>query len=291
MGVWDRSWMLTRMSFAVIRKDSEMLWFPVLAAFFSILFSALLFVPAFGLAVFESMGLDDTVAGILKLAVVFVTYFGLAFISTFFNMCTVYTTKVRIAGGDATFFESIGFTMRKLHLVLGWALVSATVGLFFYMLDSIGRRAGLVGKILIAILRSFLASAWAIMTIFVVPAMVYKEVGPFDAIKESLNTLKQTWGENLIRYYGMGLACFMCLLPGFALFIVGTLLAQQIGPVGLVLSGLGVVEIIIVSVLFNMANTVYKTALYAWASGATQGYIPQGFDAQFLQGAFTPKMG
>jgi hypothetical protein len=281
--------MLTRMSFAVIRKDSEMIWFPVLAGLLSILFSAALFVPTFALGVFAALGLNESVAGVLKLIVVFVTYFGLAFITTFFNMCIVYTTKVRISGGDATFGESIAFSFSRIHLILGWSLVSATVGLFFFMLDSIAEKAGLLGKILLYVLRTILASAWAITTMFVIPSMAYKGLGPFDAIKDSVHTLRQTWGENLIRHYGLGLASFVCALPCLILVALGSYLTSVVPALGLAAIGLGVIALIVVSVLFNMANTVFKTALYAWASGATQGYAPQGFDPEFLQGVFTQR--
>jgi hypothetical protein len=37
---------------------------------------------------------------------------------------------VRLSGGDATFFDSIKFAFSRVHLILGWSVVSATVGLF-----------------------------------------------------------------------------------------------------------------------------------------------------------------
>ena len=290
MGMWDRSWSLTRMSFDIIRKDSEMIWFPILSGIFSILFSVALIVPTFVLGVMDSVGVNPNVVGPIQAVVCFITYFGLAFIATFFNVCTVYTTRVRLSGGDATFGESIKFSLSRIHLIIGWSLVSATVGLLLHALDNIAQKSGLVGKILLMILRSLLASAWAITTVFVTPAMVYKGLGPIDAIKDSVQTLKQTWGENLVRYYGMGLAGFVCMLPGFLLVIVGFVLLNVSAPLGMIVVGLGFLVILVVSVIFNMANTVYKTALYAWASGATQGQAPQGFDPSVLQGAFNQRM-
>src|SRR5438128_1438778 len=120
MNVWERSWSITRMSFGVIRKDSEMLWFPILAGIFSILFSVALIVPTFVLDVADQAGASGVVVGPLQYAALFVTYFGLAFIATFFNVCTVYTTRVRLSGGDATFGDSIKFALSKVHLIAGW---------------------------------------------------------------------------------------------------------------------------------------------------------------------------
>lgn len=266
-----------RASFNVINADKEMLWFPVLAGFFSILFSVTLLVPTLVLEMFP-----PSVGDPLKLAALFVTYFGLAFIATFFNTCVVYTTKVRLSGGDATFGESIKFALSRVHLILGWSLVSASVGLLLRMLDELADRAGLVGKILLGILRAVLASAWSVMTIFVVPSMVYRGLGPIDAIKDSMATLRQTWGESLIRYYGMGLMAFLCCLPFIAVTFLGVFLVSSGVTVALALIVVGLLGLLTVSLVFSLASTVFNTALYHFATTGA----PAGFDPEMLRGAF-----
>lgn len=47
MGAWARSWSLTQTSLSIIRKDSEMLWFPILSGIFSLVFAAALLRDAF----------------------------------------------------------------------------------------------------------------------------------------------------------------------------------------------------------------------------------------------------
>jgi len=285
MGVWERSWAITRTSFDLIGKAKEMIWFPVLSGFFSLLFGAALLVPTFVLQLIEQTGGAGLVVGPLQWVALFVTYFGLAFIATFFNVCVVNTTRVRLAGGDATFFDSIRFAFSRVHLILGWSVVSASVGLFLRMLDSIAERTGFAGKILLLILRVFLASAWSIMTIFVVPVMVYRGVGPFDAIRESTDTLKKTWGESLVRYYGLGLAAFVCAVPCVALMFLGGMAAGSVPTAGLALVGLGALSLLAVMLVFGVANTVFNTVLYHWA---TQG-AADGIDPGVLSGAFTQR--
>ena len=282
MGVWDRSWRITRLSFGVIRQDKEMLWFPILAGFFSLLFSAALIVPTFVLRVGQAEGVPGM--GPLQIVATFATYFGLAFIATFFNVCVVFTTRVRLSGGDATFMDSIKFALGRVHLILGWSLVSATVGLLLRALDSAAEKSGLVGKILLLILRTILASAWSIMTIFVVPAMVYRNLGPIDAIRDSMATLRQTWGESLVRYYGLGLASFVCALPFVLLFVAGIGVSSTVAPIGIAIVVLAALGLLAVSLVFGVANTVYNTALYHYA---TSGGAPPGFDPELLAGTFT----
>lgn len=239
MGVWDRSWLLARTSFGIIRQDREMLWFPVLAAFFSLLFTAALLVPTF-LLEFQRLTSGAWSAEALSLtpvqfAVLFIDYFGLAFIATFFNVCVVYTTRTRLSGGDATFMDSITFATSRLHLIAAWSLVSASVGLLMRALDRLAERLGGLGGLLVSILRWFMASAWSITTIFVIPAMVYRDLGPLDALRDSVETLKRHWGESLIRHFGLGLAAFVCTLPALVLVLAGFAAMSAAPPLGLAL--------------------------------------------------------
>ncbi|RLB54929.1 MAG: hypothetical protein DRI90_19850, partial [Deltaproteobacteria bacterium] len=268
MGVFSRSWELTKMSFRVIKLDREMLLFPLLAGIFSLLFSATLLFPTILLEIIRSSG-DSVALSVVDYALIFVSYLGMAFIATFFNVCVVFTTKTRFEGGDATFMDSIKFAFSKIHLIFAWSLVSATVGLLLRALDQAAQRAGTVGRILLGILSTILGMTWSIVTIFVIPAMVYDDLGPMEAIKKSTATLRRTWGESLIRHFGLGLIQFLFMLLGVALAVLlfGTL--GGMGGTGLAIAiGLTVIYFLAVILIFTVANNVYNTALYAYANGS-----------------------
>lgn len=284
MGVFGRSWSLTKTTFDIIRKDSEMLLFPVLAGIASTVYAVALVVPS--VLIPMSRGVAQEGQELLLSVVSFGIYLGLAFIATFFNVCVVYTTRVRLEGGDATFMQSLSFAASRAHQILMWSLLSATVGLLLTMLHNSARRAGALGKLLLHLLHRVLASAWAITTIFVVPAMVYKGFGPIDALKESMRTVKNTWGENLVRHYGMGVIQALALLLPIALIVGGALLADSAPRVALTAVGVGFLVLIAQVVVFQMANTVFTTALYHWAVHQTP---PPGFAAEQLSGAFGVK--
>lgn len=289
MGVFDRSWQLTKVSFGVIKQDKEMLLFPVLAGFFSLAYSAALLVPTVVVKLTHSGAHGAGARGALSAldwALCFVTYLGLAFIATFFNVCAVYTSKKRFEGGDATFGESVRFALSRVPRIFSWSLLAATVGLLLTALDNAAERAGGIGKLLISILRGVLGGLWSVITIFVVPAMVYQDLGPIDAIKSSIGTLKRTWGENLVRHFGLGLIQFLFLLLGVAMTIG---LMVVLTPLGGPLLLIGILAMIVyfigVVLVFSVANTVFVTALYAHANGVH----PPGFDQQLLARAFGPR--
>lgn len=283
--VFSRSWEITKLSFDVIKKDRELLLFPLLAAVFSILFMLSLLFPTIIFSFMKGIGPESY--GMFEYILLFITYLGLAFIATFFNVCVVYTTKKRFEGGNATFKESIGFAFSRVHLIFCWSLVSATVGLILRLIDGLAEKAGRSGEIALNVLNSILGMVWSILTIFVVPAMVYHNLGPMGAIKKSVAVLKKTWGESLIRYYGLGMIQFLFILLGIILTIPLLIIGVGLGLYGIVSVIIFIVlYFLIVILVFNVANTVFNTALFVYADS---GKVPKGYSKEILGNAFRKK--
>ena len=287
MNAFERSWNVTKLTFGVINKDRELLWFAFLSFIFSVIFTiAMIFptiVPAF---LDESFSRDSLEA--YQYVILFVTYFGLAFIATFFNVCVVYTTKVRFEGGNATFSESIRFAFSRISVIVQWSLVSASVGLLLRILHNLASRLGKVGELVANIVIGLLGMAWSILTIFVVPVLVYENVGPIDAIKRSAEAIKRTWGESLIKAIGMGLvqvlAFIVLILIGVGIVIALSKAFDIIGLlVGVCIMG---ALLLLAGLVFSVANTVFNTALYLYAN---QNKVAAGYDEEMVRGAFKQK--
>jgi hypothetical protein len=287
MNAFQRSWMITKLTFGVINKDRELLGFAFLSFLFSIMFSAAMIVPSIVPTVMDN-GLTTDSLEIYQYIIIFLTYFGLAFIATFFNVCVVYTTKVRFEGGNATFGESIRFAMSRIGLIAQWSLISASVGLLLRVLHDFAARLGKVGEIIANIVIGLLGMAWSILTIFVVPVLVYEGLGPIDAIKKSAEVIKKTWGENIIRAIGLGLVqlvVFAIIIAfafalsyglGMAFSVYGVAIGVCIGLIMLLLAGL----------VFMVANTIFNTVLYVYAN---QNNVPEGFTEPVVRDAFRQK--
>ncbi|MEQ9317941.1 MAG: DUF6159 family protein [Polyangiaceae bacterium] len=285
MNVFSRSWNLTKLSFEVIKQDSEMLLFPLIGGISSIVYAVALIYPTIVVNIVRetTSGAGEVALNMVDFAILFAAYMGLAFIATFFNVCVVYTTKTRFEGGDATFMDSLKFALSRLHLIFMWSVLSATVGILLHSLDRAAERAGALGGLFLGILRSILGAAWSILTIFVVPAMVYRDLGPIQAIKSSTQTLRQTWGESLVRHYGLGLMQFLFILLGVAITVAMAVGLSALGTTGYIITGVfALVYFVAVVLVFNVANAVFNTALYAWAN---TGEAPASFDHATLRGA------
>lgn len=284
MNMFERSWKITKLSLNVMKKDKELFLFPIIGGIFSLAFLIAMIFPIVVTAPASQASGNST--GMSFYMLIFLIYFGLALIATFFNTCVVYTIKKRFDGSKATFWDSIKFTLSRIHLVIAWGIISATVGLLLRILDQIGENMGEVGQILMSILTSILGAIWSIITVFVIPAMVYHNIGPFKAIKMSIQSLKKTWGESLVRYYGLGIIELVLIVAGVILGIVFALLTTSIPALFYTVIIIFSIYIIAVLMFFSVANTIFNTALFVYAD---TGRVPKAYDTEIVQEAFKKK--
>jgi hypothetical protein len=188
---------------------------------------------------------------------------------------------IRLEGGDPTVADGLRIARGKLGAILGYAALAATVGLVLKML---GERAGAVGKIIIGLI----GMAWTLATFLVVPILVSRDIGPVDAVKESVDLLKRTWGENVVGNVGINLA-FGLLTALVVVLAVGLTVAAALiagAAVAITVAVLGAIAIALVAVVQAALSGIYAAAVYRYA---VDGTAPAGFGGGELQAAFRPK--
>ncbi|MHA1112710.1 MAG: DUF6159 family protein, partial [Promethearchaeota archaeon] len=290
---FQRSREVMRLSFAVIKAAKELLWFPIISSIFSAAYSLAILFPLVIVEILAGVsgGGEVVMKGIYYLWL-FVVYFGLAVISAFFGVCTCYTAKTRFEGGDATFGQSIKYGFKRFGSVVAWGAVSGVWGVLMALLQNLANKLGPPGKIIVQILRGAMSFMWNIATIFVIPAITYYDLTPFKAIKKSVATLKKTWGESIIRHFGMGLLSFLFSLLG--ILVLGGLSAvffifvqDQLGMwLGISFAILAILYLILLNMVFGIANQIFNTALFVYAD---TGSVPKGWKKNVLANTFKDK--
>lgn len=270
MGKIGRGWKLAKMSLSIIRKDKEILIFPVLSGLMTILILA-----SFFLGMFFSFGLDGmTNAGNRWYLYVFfaVFYFVSFFISIFFNVCVIGCATIRMNGGDPTVRDGFRIAMENIGRIAAWALFAATVGL---IIRAIQERVGFIGKLIMGAI----GVAWTIVTYFVVPVLIYEKLGPWGSVKRSASILKKTWGEALVGNLGLGVVFFLLGILGILPIIVGAVVGGVIGGIiGLVVA---IIYWLVLAVVASAAEAILVAALYRYA---TTGKVSEDFEgAVFAQ--------
>jgi hypothetical protein len=205
-----------------------------------------------------------------------IAYIVFAFITVYFQAALVAGANESLSGGNATFAGSIGAASGKLHRLLPWALVTATVSFIISQLE----RQGWVG----AVIGNLLGMAWNVLTFLTIPIIMLEDVGPVAALKRSGALFKQTWGENLVAQIGFGLIGFVAMLPAILVAGLGIASGNSIA-IGVTVAVL-VAWLAIVSVVVSALSGIYRTALYRYA---VDGRAPAAYAGEDFSTAFAPK--
>jgi hypothetical protein len=282
-GKFARSWALMKASAAVLRSDKSLLLFPLLSGACTLLVAASFLIPVGVMVLGGAHASEDfherMSAGSYLL--LFVFYLVQYFVIIFFQTALTGVALMHLRGEPTSVGAGLALARAKLPQIFGYALIAATVGLLLRMIQE---RLGLIGRLVIG----FIGLAWTVATFLVVPVLASKDVGPVDAVKESVELLKRSWGENLIGNGGIGLVfglmMFLAVLVSAAL--IGGAVAMQ-SMVAIVLAVvITVVAFVLLALVQSSLQGIYAAALYRFAEG---GEVSVGFDQALLQQAFAPK--
>ncbi|MBA2326930.1 MAG: hypothetical protein H0V95_09855 [Actinobacteria bacterium] len=273
------SWELFKVSWGVLRSDKTLAAIPAISAVVSLVALA-----GFG-GLFYALGIDTgsekegteaiDAIGYVIAAVAYVVF---AFITVYFQSALVAGANERLEGGDATVGKSLGAAGGKLHRILPWALVTATVSFIISQIE----RQGWIGQIV----GNLLGMAWNVLTFLTIPIIMLEDVGPIAALKRSGTLFKKTWGENLVAQAGFGLFGFLLFLPAIAVGALGIATGNDV--VAGVAIGIAVAWVAVVMVVLSALSGIYRTALYRYA---VDGSVPPAFAGADLSGAFAPRRG
>lgn len=269
------SWELVKASGAVLQADKELLLFPVFSGIAMILVVASFILPlaVAGFATDQGGGL-----AVFGYVVLFLFYFVQYSVIIFFNSALVGAALIRLRGGDPTVSDGISIAMKNLTSILGYALISATVGILLKMAKE---KAGWVGRIL----ASLGGLAWTLATYLVVPILVAEDIGPIEAVKRSATILRRTWGEQIAGSVGIGFF-FGLITIVYSFVAIPVLVVTAIGgaPVSVIIlvAALVVVGYLLIALIGSALKGVYSAALYQFATTGEAGL----FDRQMLSQAF-----
>jgi hypothetical protein len=271
MSRFQTSWEIAKRSWAVLRSDKTLAWFPVLSAL-----GSLVVIGVLG-GLFLVAGIDDSSTGTtlqpIGWVLIVVAYIALAMVQTYFLAGLVAGADQRLRGQDSTLRSSLEIANSRLHRLLPWAVVTATVTM---ILQAIEERFGFIGAIVVRLV----GLAWNLVTFLVVPILVLEDLAVGPAIKRSKDLFKKTWGENVIGQFGLGAIGILFTFPGVVLIGIGVAL----GTAGLIVLGaVGVIWLLAAAVVVSALSGIYRTALYHYAAN---GEVPGEFSGIDFDAAF-----
>ncbi len=275
----SNSWELVKESFKVLQADKELMVFPLISSI-GVVIVTLTFIFPMALAGFFDTAFrgGGELAAFLAVFLYYIVQYTVIF---FANTALVGAAMIRLRGGDPTVRDGLSIAGSRFFTILGYALISATVGMIF---RAIAERGGL-GRIIVSIV----GFVWNVGTFLVVPVLAVENVGPVEAIKRSVQLLKQTWGEQIAGNLGLGaffgLVMFGWILLGVAaIFLVAT--GLQSTALAIVAAVVFLLGLVLIGLVHSTLNGIFTAAVYQFA---TEGKVSGFFDQGLVQGAFRRK--
>lgn len=279
MSKMSNSWAMMKASATVLRLDKELLIFPLLSGIAGILVVTTFVAPMAFFGGFEALeALDQPSYAVYSGGFLF--YLVLYTVMFFFNTGLVGAALIRLDGGDPTVGDGMSIAIKKLPAILGYAAISATIGM---VLRAIEERVGVLGRIVVGLI----GMSWSLATYLTVPVLVTHDVGAIDAVKESASIFKRTWGEQVVGNAGIGLASFILFVLMAATAVPLIMLAGSINEalvMPVVLSFVG--GYFFLMLVTSALKGIYSAALYRFA---TTGHAGEHFDDAMMEQAFKPK--
>jgi hypothetical protein len=196
---------LMRTSFAIVRRDRALLWFPVIS-------TACLALTA-GFWIFEGAWLYAVRGPLLFFVpLVFAALYSLIFVGVFFSVALAGEAAAAIDGGEPSLGAGVAVAWTRLAGIAGWAGYSLFVEIVLSAVESVRglRWLGKAAEI-----------AWSFATIFVVPLIALEGLDPGSARRRSLQLMKENWRA---ESGGLGALRLALLLPGLLFYVDGKLL-------------------------------------------------------------------
>jgi hypothetical protein len=273
------SWTLIKASAGVLRADKELVVFPIVSTIGVLIVTASFALPMLLAGFFDA--LFEGRAQILGLVVGFVFYVVQYFVIIFANSALVGAAMIRLRGGDPTVGDGFRIAMAHLGKILGYALVSATVGMILRWLSERGKTLGRIAS-------SIGGLAWNLASYLVVPVLVIEDVGPLEAIRRSANLLKKTWGEQIVGNFSIGLIFGLLTVLVVLLGIPTFVFVASTNSVAIIVLAalLFVLILVLLGLISSTLNGIYVAAVYRYAAeGEASGF----FSEELVRGAFRPK--
>lgn len=258
---------LTRDSVHVLREYPNLLLFPL----GGIGVTLLLVVGSF---------LADLVLTQYGYVTVFLLYLLVTYVGSFFAAGLVYSVNDAFHGRTPSLSSGLAAAWQKKRPLLIWSLLAATVGVIIQRLQ---HNRSPLGAQIAARLFQF---GWAVTTFFIIPVIVFEDVGIRETFEKSATTFRKTWGETLGSGLGIGFVQLVIVVGGLILVIILNILLGAVGAPGLFsfvfFLGGGIVVVLGAIVIGQTVRAITKTALYVFAADGRKPKEFADFDFETL---------
>lgn len=268
---------------SILRDNKQLLLYPLCAALICSMLTAAIAFPTGAGDLFENVRFGRRLRVSFDSGLVAASlYLANHLVISFFSAAMVAASLRVLRGKETSFKDGFRLAFKRLPALLGWALISGTVGLVLrggsrsISLFRGGREhygGGILGWTM--------GVAWRLTTLFVIPSILVDDLSTVDAIKQSVELFKSKWKTSIFGYFGYVVGFGLLSMPA-ALMVMGGSYVGGIG--GTVLVFVGVTYLACVAVSYKALESIWISVLFLYAR---TDRAPEGFKRRVLKNVFT----
>lgn len=260
MGRIRTSWYIAKGSWKLLMKDKEIMGFPILS-FLCIAFTVGVFFLISRLIAPALQGMDRSIVTALSYAFYLALYVSVVFVAVFFQAALTSIVYARIHGEDKTFANGLESAFRKIKKLFLWAALAGTIGVLLRVARD---KSKFLGRLIVGSLNV----VWSVATYFIVPVLLFEEIGIKDSVVRSAETFKKAWGETAFIYVSSSLVFMLIALSGIPVVIgIMILLGEMLsGPIILALFASYIAFVLILIIIGAALEAIFKVVLYEYVN-------------------------
>lgn len=271
---------LTKQCWQALKQNPQLMIFPLVSGIALVIVGILFLIPTVGGALLLSGGQvaangdESSVQWVFGTVMLFLYYFVCYTVIIFSNTALVGVALKLLKGEPADVGDGLAIATSRLGQIIGFALISATIGTLAQMLRNAGRESdNFVVAIIMSLVGGLIQGVWSVVVFFAIPVYVVENVGPIQAISRSRDIFKQTWGEGFTG---------RAVIGGVGILVQLILIAVIVGLLVVAIST-GFVPLIVLTVLFGVVafgalalitgaiNGIFQASLYHYANTGDAG--------------------
>ncbi|MGI0100440.1 MAG: hypothetical protein ACREBH_01835 [Candidatus Micrarchaeaceae archaeon] len=272
----------------IVFKDKGLFIYPVTSAVVGIVAAILIIAVLIGFYLIGIISGSGATVIISIIIMLFVLYFAVFFISTYFTMAMLIAFREFANGKRISMGEALGRTSQYSMLIVKWALFYTIIATIINIIEGIISAAlsryGIGGRIISGIITGGANIALAAAVAFALPVILDEKKGPIDTIKASTSFIMKNFGDTFGGLVFTEVISIVALLIGLALIFIGII--SGIAVISIILAVLGFLVIIAGVLLRYVLFNCFKLIVYDYKTRKT---LPKGFDAKLIDGSIKRK--
>lgn len=179
----------------------------------------------------------------------------------------------KLQGQAGSVREGFALALARFPQLVLFNLLAAGVGL---LIQLIVEKLKIGGRLAATIV----GASWTVVTLLVIPVILFENANAFEAVKRSGSLIKKRWGEGVTGHASLALALMVVMIP---LLIIGGVLVPFNAVAGIAVM---VVSMLVLITISGALGGVFNVALYRYAA---DGQVSAPFERSQLDSAFESK--